>query len=130
MNKVLFIAYYFPPLGMGGVQRSLKFAKYLPDFGWQPVVFTTGEMAYYAHDEKLLNEIPQCTLIYRSNLFNPLATLCLLTGVAQWQCQAYRLKLAQKRPEFRLQHPCWFVRQEPCRALRNSIFGWKLIGYN
>jgi glycosyltransferase involved in cell wall biosynthesis len=73
MKKVLFIAYYFPPLGMGGVQRSLKFIKYLPEFGWNPVVFTTGTMAYYAYDKKLLLEIPSDITIYRSNLFNPLS---------------------------------------------------------
>lgn len=73
MKKVLFIAYYFPPLGMGGVQRSLKFIKYLPEFKWKPVVFTTGTMTYYAYDKKLLSEIPSDITIYRSNLFNPLS---------------------------------------------------------
>jgi hypothetical protein len=42
MIKILFIAYYFPPIGGGGVQRSLKFCKYLPDFGFSPLVLTAG----------------------------------------------------------------------------------------
>ncbi|MBE0585718.1 MAG: glycosyl transferase family 1, partial [Desulfofustis sp.] len=54
MKKVLVIAYYFPPLGGSGVQRVLKFVKYLPQFGWQPTVLTIGPTAYYAHDESLL----------------------------------------------------------------------------
>lgn len=56
-RKVLIIAYYFPPLGLSGVQRILKFTKYLPDTGWQPVVLTVGNTKYYAFDEGLLNEL-------------------------------------------------------------------------
>jgi glycosyltransferase involved in cell wall biosynthesis len=56
LNKVLFISYYFPPMGMGGVQRTLKFAKYLKHFGWEPVVITDSPKKYFAVDEYLLNE--------------------------------------------------------------------------
>ena len=43
MNKVLMIAYHFPPMGeSSGALRTLKFAKYLPDFGWQPVVMSNA----------------------------------------------------------------------------------------
>jgi len=38
MKKVLIITYYWPPAGGPGVQRVLKFAKYLPEFGWQPII--------------------------------------------------------------------------------------------
>jgi hypothetical protein len=38
-NKVLIITYYWPPAGGPGVQRWLKFVKYLPDFGVQPIVY-------------------------------------------------------------------------------------------
>ena len=40
MKKVLIITYYWPPAGGAGVQRVLKFAKYLPQFGWQPIILT------------------------------------------------------------------------------------------
>lgn len=40
MRRVLFLAYYFPPLGGGGVQRSLRFVQYLPEHGYEPVVVT------------------------------------------------------------------------------------------
>src|SRR4030042_1927211 len=40
MGLALFLTYFFPPLGGSGVQRSLKFAKYLPEFGWEPTVIT------------------------------------------------------------------------------------------
>jgi glycosyltransferase involved in cell wall biosynthesis len=55
--NVLVIAYYFPPMGLSGVQRTLKFVKYLPQFGWRPIVLTAGETPYYAHDESLVAEL-------------------------------------------------------------------------
>ncbi|MBW7887596.1 MAG: glycosyltransferase family 4 protein [Bacteroidetes bacterium] len=57
MNQVLVIAYYFPPLGLSGVQRTLKFVKYLKQFGWQPTVLTVGNIAYFAKDDSLLKEL-------------------------------------------------------------------------
>ncbi len=58
-RKVLIIAYYFPPMGLSGVQRTAKFAKYLPQFGWKPTVLTVGPTGYYALDESLLKEIDE-----------------------------------------------------------------------
>jgi glycosyltransferase involved in cell wall biosynthesis len=57
MQNVLVIAYYFPPMGLSGVQRTLKFVKYLPEYGWRPIVVTAGATPYYAVDETLLDEI-------------------------------------------------------------------------
>jgi len=56
MFKVLVIAYYFPPMGLSGVQRVLKFTKYMTQFGWEPTVITTDKTAYYAHDKSLMKE--------------------------------------------------------------------------
>lgn len=56
MFKVLIVAYYFPPLGLSGVQRTLKFSKYLRQYDWEPTVLTTDSIAYYAHDNSLLKE--------------------------------------------------------------------------
>lgn len=60
--NVLFIAFEFPPLGGGGVQRSMKFSKYLPEYGVHPVVVTTDLASYKVTmknpiDEGLLNEL-------------------------------------------------------------------------
>ncbi|HEY3876644.1 MAG TPA: glycosyltransferase [Candidatus Kapabacteria bacterium] len=55
--NVLVIAYYFPPMGLSGVQRTMKFVKYLSEFGWRPIVLTAGETPYYAHDESLVDEL-------------------------------------------------------------------------
>ncbi|MBM2839698.1 MAG: glycosyl transferase group 1 [Bacteroidetes bacterium] len=56
-RKVLVIAYYFPPMGLSGVQRTLKFVKYLPKFGWHPTVLTVTPGGYFAQDESLLREV-------------------------------------------------------------------------
>lgn len=56
-RRVLVIAYYFPPMGLSGVQRTLKFVKYLPQFGWAPTILTVTPTGYYAQDYSLLDEL-------------------------------------------------------------------------
>lgn len=58
-RKVLVIAYYFPPMGFSGVQRTAKFVKYMTEFGWEPTVLTITPKAYYAFDETLLKELEE-----------------------------------------------------------------------
>ena len=55
-RRVLILAYYFPPMGLSGVQRTVKFAKFLPKYGWKPTVLTVDAGSYYAFDESLLRE--------------------------------------------------------------------------
>ena len=57
MKKVLVITYYWPPSGGGGVQRWLKFTKYLPEFGWQPVIYTPENPQFEHNDHSLLSNI-------------------------------------------------------------------------
>ncbi|MFA3781986.1 glycosyltransferase [Melioribacteraceae bacterium 4301-Me] len=71
MFRVLVLAYYFPPMGLSGVQRTLKFVKYMPYFNWQPVVVTAGNTAYFAHDMSLLKEIENSNIeIIRTEAFD------------------------------------------------------------
>ncbi|KXK33905.1 MAG: glycosyl transferase group 1 [Chlorobi bacterium OLB6] len=56
-HTVLVLAYYYPPMGLSGVQRVAKFTKYLPQYGWNPIVVTTGPTLYYAEDQTLLHEV-------------------------------------------------------------------------
>jgi glycosyltransferase involved in cell wall biosynthesis len=71
LKKVLIISYYFPPSGGPGVQRVLKFVKYLPEFGWQPVVLTVEDGDFPARDESLLKEVPEDIKVYRTKIFEP-----------------------------------------------------------
>ncbi len=82
-NKVLIIAYYFPPSGGSGVQRTLKFVKYLRDFGWEPVVLTAQNADYPAYDEELLAEIPRGVKVYKSKIIEPYRLYRKFTGRAQ-----------------------------------------------
>jgi glycosyltransferase involved in cell wall biosynthesis len=70
MKKVLIIAYHFPPAGGGGVQRTLKFVKYLPSFGWQPIVLTTKNPDFDHYDESLLDDLPAEAIIERTFSLN------------------------------------------------------------
>lgn len=72
MFKVLILAYYYPPMGLSGVQRTLKFTKYMPRFSWEPTVITAGNIAYFAHDFSLLKEAEEAGVkIIRTEAFDP-----------------------------------------------------------
>jgi len=70
-KTALIIAYYFPPLGMGGVQRMAKLARYLPDFGYNVKVLTVKPVRYPAYDRTLLDELPAEVSIIRSGSSDP-----------------------------------------------------------
>ena len=95
MKKVLIISYYFPPMGMGGVQRALKFAKYLPSFGWQPIVLTVKDVDYFAKDYTLLEELSIDAKIIRTGSFDPLRLSYLLKKGKSFESKAYTPKKAQ-----------------------------------
>jgi len=66
MKKVLIIAYHYPPIGGGGVFRTLKFTKYLPQFGFKPYVLTVKNAMYHTKDPTLLMDIPPEANIFRT----------------------------------------------------------------
>ena len=71
MKRVLVITYYWPPSGGSGVQRWVKFVKYLPQEGWQPVVYAPENPEYTAIDHTLEAEIPHGTEIIRRPITEP-----------------------------------------------------------
>lgn len=75
MKKVLVIAYYFPPCGDVAAQRAVKFVKYLPKFGWQPVVLTARFLYRSPHDPSYLRDIPKGVAVHK--VFNPEPTALL-----------------------------------------------------
>ena len=70
-SKVLIITYYWPPAGGPGVQRWLKFVKYLPEFGIEPVVYCPENPNYPIMDESLVNEIPNNITILKQPINEP-----------------------------------------------------------
>ncbi len=71
-RSLLFLAYFFPPRGGAGVQRSVKFAKYLPQFGWNPLVVanggTTRDWVSPVEDQSLLKDVPAGTVVRYTRL--------------------------------------------------------------
>jgi len=71
MKKVLFISYFFPPLGGPAAQRISKFVKYLSDFGWSASVLTVNNPYYRLYSADALNDIGENISIIRTNAFLP-----------------------------------------------------------
>jgi hypothetical protein len=80
MRKVLIVTYYWPPAGGAGVQRVLKFAKYLPQFGWQPIILTVKNPDSPVIDNTLLTDVPKDCIIYRTKAVEPFELYKKLTG--------------------------------------------------
>ncbi|WP_312764560.1 glycosyl transferase family 1 [Epilithonimonas sp.] len=70
-KKVLIVTYYWPPAGGPGVQRWLKFAKYLPQFGWEPIIYTPENPSYPLVDETLTKEVPKNLKIVKTDIWEP-----------------------------------------------------------
>jgi hypothetical protein len=70
-KKILIITYYWPPAGGPGVQRWLKFVKYLPDFGVQPIVYIPENPTYPIIDENLVQEVSEYVIILKQKIFEP-----------------------------------------------------------
>src|ERR671931_1645921 len=66
------LVYFRPPLGGGGVQRTLKFVRYLEPLGWEATVVSTKSRHYPPRDPSLLEEIPKSTRVVRTQAL-PLA---------------------------------------------------------
>ncbi|MBQ6244091.1 MAG: glycosyltransferase [Bacteroidales bacterium] len=79
-KRLLIITYYWPPTGGSGVQRWVKFSKYLPQFGWQPVIYTPENPEQLARDESLLADIPACAEVIKTHITEPYAVYRRLTG--------------------------------------------------
>ena len=71
MKRVLIISYYWPPTGGSGVQRWVKFAKYLPSEGWQPVIYTPENPEQLAVDESLAADVPEAAEIVKTRILEP-----------------------------------------------------------
>jgi len=71
VKKVLILTYYWPPSGGAGVQRWLKFVKYLRSFGYEPVVYTALNGEYPVLDESFFKDIPEGITIIKQPIWEP-----------------------------------------------------------
>lgn len=72
--RLLLVAFYFPPAGGGGVQRTLKFCKFLPEFGVDVHVLAPDDPKWLARDDDLLAAIPAQTTVHRARFLGPRAS--------------------------------------------------------
>ncbi len=80
MKRVLIITYYWPPSGGSGVQRWLKFVKYLREFGYEPIVYTPANPEFMAVDSSLEKEIPEGIEVIKRAIFEPYSLYKFIKG--------------------------------------------------
>ena len=85
MKRALLIAYHFPPIrGSSGIQRTLKFATYLREHGWQPIILTVHPRAYAATGEDQMAEIPEDMVVERAFALDTSRHLAIRGSYVGW----------------------------------------------
>ena len=109
-KKVLIIAYYWPPSGGSGVQRWLKFVKYLPQFGWEPYVFTPENPSFTIRDESLLKDVPVEAEVIRFPIWEPYESFSKLSGAVGQRKSANPTDLVSTKNNSLFQKISTFIR--------------------
>ena len=81
--RVLIITYYWPPSGGAGVQRWLKFSKYLRDYGWEPVIYTPENPEAPSIDDSLTQDIPEDIEVIKLPIVEPYSAYKRFVGMKQ-----------------------------------------------
>lgn len=109
-KKVLIITYYWPPSGGSGVQRWLKFVKYLPSQGWEPYVFTPENPSFAIQDESLLKDVPAEAEVIRFPIWEPYDTFFKLARLFGKQPSAKPTALVSGKKESLFQQFSTWIR--------------------
>jgi glycosyltransferase involved in cell wall biosynthesis len=130
MNKrVLMIAYLFPPIANSGTQRPLKFAKYLPAFGWEPIILTADRAPDDRIDVRLLNDIPPGVRVIRVPMLNERVG-DFVGGLAPWRAAAARIAASVSwRLRGQWQQPDLYALWRP-PARRAALRAFRDIGFD
>lgn len=107
MKKVLILTYYWPPGGGAGVQRWLKFSKYLREFGWEPVIYTAenGEMPVI--DSSLEKDIPKNVEVLKTKIWEPYSFYKRFIGKKQEEKINASFLSENKKPKFTEKISIW-----------------------
>ena len=125
-KRVLVVTYYWPPSGGSGVQRTLKFCKYLREWGWEPVVLTVVERwaAWPDRDPGLEADVPDGTRVIRTRSWDPYAAYARFLGVQRNDAVGVGFMARDRVPG---------VRERLARWVRANVFipdarvGWALF---
>jgi glycosyltransferase involved in cell wall biosynthesis len=105
-KKVLIIAYYWPPSAGSGVQRWLKFVKYLRAFGWEPIIYTPLNPDFDLKDNLLLKEIPEGVTILKQPILEPFQYYNKLVG-KKAENQVNPIMKGEGRPDWKGRLALW-----------------------
>ena len=83
MKKVLILTYYWPPGSSPGVQRYLKFSKYLSRYGWNPIILTVKDGSHPSYDKSLLEDIPSDVKVYKTKTREPFKIYNLFNAISK-----------------------------------------------
>jgi glycosyltransferase involved in cell wall biosynthesis len=108
MKRVLIVTYYWPPSGGSAVLRWLKFAKYLRNFGWEPVIYTPANPEPQEIDKSLLYDIPEGMEILKASIIEPYGIFKWLTGKKQDDRLGVALMSDKKKPGLVSHLSLWF----------------------
>lgn len=98
-KRVLILTYYWPPGGGAGVQRWLKFVKYLPGFGWESIVYAPENPEYMALDNSLEKDIPSGTKILKTKVWEPYEAYKKFVGLKKEDKIAAAFVSEKKKPK-------------------------------
>lgn len=90
-KRLLLITYYWPPCGGPGSIRPIKFAKYLPDNGIEPIILTRKEIAYHSIDHELGSDLKDIK-IYKTHSLDP-ARILYLFGMHVYKPKKWQLPI-------------------------------------
>lgn len=107
LKKALIITYYWPPAGGGGVQRWLKFSKYMRSCGWEPVIYTPKEPEIVAQDDSLAKQIPEGIEVLRTPIWEPFHIYKFLIGKKQHEKVYSGVLVENKKKSFMQTFSLW-----------------------
>ncbi len=124
--KVLIITYYWPPGGGAGVQRWLKFTKYLPSFGWTPVIYTPSNGEMPVIDESLSKDIPPGTTVLKTPIREPYGVYKRFVGAGRNEKINTGFLTEKKRPGLMEKISVWirgnvFIPDARCFWIKPSV---------
>ena len=125
MKKVLVITYYWPPSGGSGVQRWLKTSKYLPEFGWEPVIYTPENPDVNSIDESLLSDVSPDLKVLKRKITEPYGFYKVLTGKKKGEHLQANIVSSEKKgfvQNFSAHiRANWFIPDPRCWWIRPSV---------
>ena len=126
MKRVLIITYYWPPSGGSGVQRWLKMSKYLPENGWQPVIYTTENAEYPIIDHSLEHDVAPEAEVIRRPIFEPYSFYKKFLGIKQEESIKVGFASNNKKTKWKERLSVWirgnfFIPDARCSWIRPSV---------